>query len=397
MKLLNKNIFITLTTIITLSACGGGDESHTQNNNSNSSNVGNANSATISGQFFSSHDTGKFFSTEDYPSYNQYGKNARHCYQSYNDYYFESEETMVFGNPNLPENDFKQAAAWVENNFSSVLTSMGVSEQAFFLQRTNIRIDARKHLRNLLENKSISSVTYPDGFDFWLDHQVFDWATKTVKNLSNTEIQNALLNSSQSRYQSKQDFVVQEKIYVCLHEKTSDWGFGEGTPLGINIGAESIHKPNDINKLIHHELIHTVQLVLSSDLDGNKLSKWLKEGQAVYLSDMDIAKRSDHNQYDPTLIVYSMDQTGDPSLAYKHYGLAYKYLVDANGTSILAMMKNMKALSLDHTLQLNSILNEDHNYVEAFNSHMKQQNGSSLTVSEYREDYHALMSAYAND
>jgi hypothetical protein len=396
MKLLNKNIFITLATIITLSACGGGgDESTTQTNNSNTGNSGNGGSSTISGQFFRSHDTGKFFSTEDYPSYNQYGLNARHCYNSYNDYYFESEKTMVFGNPALPESDFKQAATWVTNNLASALTSMEVSEQAFFLQRTNIRIDARKHLRNLLENKSISSVTYPDGFEFWSDHQVFDWATKTVKNLSNNEIENALLNSSQSRYQSKQDFVVQEKIYVCLHDKTSDWGWGEGTPLGINIGAESIHKPNDINKLIHHELIHTIQLVISSDLDGNKLTKWLKEGQAVYLSDMDIAKKSEHNEYDPTLIVYSTDIAGDPTLAYKHMALAYKYLVDANGkSSILAMMKSMKALSLDHRLQLNSILKEDHNYVEAFNSHMKQQNGSSLTVSEFRDDYHALMSEY---
>lgn len=382
---LNKPLVIS-SLILTLSACGGSEHGEQSPNTS-----------TVSGQFYHSTDTGKFFSTEEFPSYEQYGGNARHCYQSYNDYYFESEKTMVFGNPKLPESDFKQAATWVENNLASALTSMGISEQEFFSLRTNIRIDARKNLRNLFRYKSIDNFTYPDGYDSWEEQQVFDWATNKVKGLSDNEIESILLSSFDYKYQSKQDFVIEQKIYVCLHEKTNDWGWGEGTPIGITIGAESIATPNDVNKLIQHELIHTIQHAISADIDGSKLPHWFSEGQAVYLSGMSVAKKTNHNEYDPTLVVYFSDQYGDSSLAYKHYGLAYQYIKDSNGQpSIVTMMKKMKTLTHDYSIQLNSELKENHNYVEIFNAQIQQQNGNSLTVTEYRDNYHSLMTTYAN-
>ncbi|XQW84080.1 hypothetical protein ACOYR1_13155 [Thalassotalea piscium] len=394
MKLLKLNkLLITSTLLLALSACGGDDEESSSNN----SNYIPPTNSTVSGQFYNSAETGKYFSTENFPSYQQYGQSARHCYQSYNDYYFESDKTMVFGNPDLPESDFKQAATWVENNLASALTSMGISEQDFFLLRTNIRIDARKRLRNLLEYKSIDNFNYPAEFDSWQDQKVSDWATNTVKNLSNNDIESILLNSSYSNYQSKQDFVIEEKIYVCLHENTQPYGWGEGTAIGITIGAESIVVPDNINKLIQHELIHTIQHAISGDIDGFKLPRWFSEGQAVYLSGMSVAKKAEHNDYDPTLVVSFYDEYGDSGLAYEHYGLAYQYIKDSNGQqSIITMMKNMGALSHDYSIQLNSALKENHNYVEIFNTQIKQQNGNPLTVSEYRNNYHSLMATYAN-
>jgi len=155
--------------------------------------------------------------------------------------------------------------------------------------------------------------------------------------------------------------------------------------------------PDNINKLIKHELIHTIQHAISADFDSFKLPRWFSEGQAVYLSGMSVAKKADHNEYDPTLVVSFYDEYGDSFLAYEHYGLAYQYVNDANGpSSILSMMTNLKVQTHDYSTQLNSELEENHNYVEVFNNHMKQQNGSALTVSEYRENYHSLMTTYAN-
>ena len=127
---LNKLLIIS-SLILTLSACGGGDEGEESSNNN--SNYVPPNTSTVSGQFYHSTDTEKFFSTEDFPSYEQYGQNARHCYQSYNDYYFESEKTMVFGNPDLPESDFKQAAT----GYTKKVTQTSLIQQSLIAGLTN--------------------------------------------------------------------------------------------------------------------------------------------------------------------------------------------------------------------------------------------------------------------
>ncbi|GAA6172041.1 hypothetical protein NBRC116592_17110 [Colwellia sp. KU-HH00111] len=378
---------------IMLAACGDSSE---ENSNENSGNYIPPSSSVVSGQFFNSNETGKYFSSEKSPHFAQYGQNARHCYQNYNDYYFESDKTMVFGNPDLPPSDFKQAASWVENNFASALTSMGISEQEFFEQRTNITFFALRNLRAWLYWRDINNFTYPNEFEQWNDSQKYDWATKTVKSMSTDDAVNLIL-SSDLHYSSREELIIEDKIYVCLHENNQPWGWGEGTAMGITIGAESIVTPNNVDKIIQHELIHTIQNVLSTDFDGFKLPRWFSEGQAVYLSGMSVAKKADHNEYDPTLVVYYSDEYGDISLAYEHYALAYQYIKDVNSqTTIITMMKNLKTLTFDYSIQLNSELDEDHNYVEVFNNHMKQQNGSPLTVTEYRDNYHSLMSSYAN-
>jgi len=387
-------LLITSSLILTLSACGGGDDGEEKSNNN--SNYVPPNTSTVSGQFYKSTDTGKYFSTEDFPTYEQYGQNARHCYQSYNDYYFESEKTMVFGNPELPDSDFKQAATWIENNLAPALASMGVTEQEFFDAKSSIRLSRLTEIRNWLKQKAYSNFSYPTEFDSWTSQQQNDWATQTTKNLAKNEVINLTLNDPYSQ-KSEAEIILEDKIYVCLHENTQPYGWGEGTAIGITIGAESIVVPNNINKLIQHELIHTVQHAISADFDGFKLPRWFSEGQAVYLSGMSVANKANHTEYDPTLVVYYSDEYGDSSLAYEHYGLAYQYIKDSNGQpSIVTMMKNMGALSHDYSIQLNSALKEDHNYVEIFNAHIKQQNGSVLTVSEYRDNYHSLMTSYAN-
>ena len=395
MKLLTKKTLIILATIISLSACGGGDESTSQTNNSNTSNTGSANNTTVVGQFISSHDTGKFFSTEEMPSYQQYGRNAKYCYQSYNDYYFESESTMVFGNPNLPESDFKQAATWVENNLSSALAAMGLSKAEYFSNRYSVRLDGLKHIRNQLSSKYYDNFDYPNNFDSLTYDQQMDWASKTAKSLSKSQAIDLLSNDPYSPFKTEEQAFLEDKVYVCLHEKNSSNGWGEGSLMGITVGAPSISTPHDVDKIITHELIHTIQHATSANFEGLGLPRWFSEGQAVLLSEMSVAKKENHNEYDPTLIVNYSNEWGDQAAAYSHYGLAYEYLKDANGqSSILQMMKDMKSITYSYSLQNNSSLEEFHGYVEVFDAQMKQKNGSRLSVQGYRDDYHSLMSEY---
>jgi len=395
MKLLTKNTLLTLTTVIALSACGGDGDKSTSPTNSNSNTSGNSSTPTISGQFLSSHDTGKFFSTELYPSYQQYGRNAKHCYQSYNNYYFESENTMVFGNPDLPESDFKLAAQWAENNFNAALAAMGITKTDYFSNRYSVRLEGLKYIRNQLSSRYYDTIDYPNNFDALTYEQQVDWATTTTKSLTKKEAVELLVNDFYAPFQTETQAVLEDKVYVCLHEKNTTNGWGEGSLSGITIGAPSLAIPHEVNKIITHELIHTIQHALSANFEGLGLPRWYTEGQAVLISGMDVAKKSDHSEYDPTLVVSYYDEVGDQSKAYGHYGLAYSYLKDSNSqATIIQMMKDMKNITYNFSTQNNSSLQEYHGYVEVFDRSMKQKNGSMLTVHEYRGDYHSLLSSY---
>ena len=397
-SIINRTLIKTMSiaTVVIITGCGGGDESSSStSSNSNTSGNGNSSTPIISGQFLSSHDTGKFFSTEQMPSSQQYGGTAKHCYLSFNDYYFETENTMIFGNSDLPETDFKQAAQWVENNFDSALTSMGISKAEYFSNRYSVRLAGLKHIRNQLSSRYYDTVDYPNNFDALTYDQQIDWATKTAKQLSKSESVDLLINDPYSPFQTETQAVLEDKVYVCLHEKNTSNGWGEGSLVGLTIGAPSLAIPHEVDKIITHELIHTIQHALSANFEGLGLPRWYSEGQAVLLSEMDVAKKSDHNEYDPTLVVSYYDEVGEQAQAYAHYGLAYQYLKDSNGqTTIVNMMKDMKNITYNFSSQKNSSLQEFHGYVEVFDSRMKQKDGTQLTVQQYRDDYHSLLGSY---
>jgi hypothetical protein len=58
------------------------------------------------------------------------------------------------------------------------------------------------------------------------------------------------------------------------------------------------------------------------------------------------------------------------------------------------MMKGIKEITYDYSKQLNSELDEYHGYVDIFDAQMKQSNGNPLSVKEYRDNYHSIMSEY---
>jgi hypothetical protein len=269
---------------------------------------------------------------------------------------------------------------------------MGLSKSEYFSNRYNVRLEGLKHIRNQLSYKYYDTINYPSNFDALTYEEQIDWSTKTAKGLSKTEAVDLLINDPYSPFQTETQATLEDKVYVCLHEKNTTNGWGEGSLVGITIGAPSITTPHDVEKLIKHELIHTIQHALTNNFEGLGLPRWFSEGQAVLLSEMEIAKKSAHNEYDPTLVVDYYDEVGDQATAYAHYGLAFSYLTDANTQSaITLMMKEIKGVTYDFSKQLNLSLEEYHGYVEVFDKSMKQKSGSQLTVQQYRDDYHSLI------
>ncbi|MDN3403273.1 MULTISPECIES: hypothetical protein [unclassified Pseudoalteromonas] len=398
MSILNQKALkklIVISTLSSLAACGSSENEQTNFDSSSELPQSNTPSSKISGSFKSSYDTSVFYSTEAMPSSQVYGRKANGCTLQYNDYYFETANTLIFGNPNLPESDFKQVATWVENNFDSALSAMQITKGDYFSNRYAIRLDGLKYIRNNLAYKQYDSVSYPSEFDNRNFEQQVDWATKTTKNMDTAQAVGLLVNDPYSPFQTESEAVLEDKLYVCIHETNTANGWGEGNLVGINVGAPSIAVPHEADKIVKHEIIHTIQYALTANFEELGLPRWFSEGQAVLLSGMNVAHKSKHGEYDPTLVVYYNDEIGDQATAYSHYGLAYQYLKDANGQpSIISFMKDVKQVTYDFSKQLNSPLKEYHGYVEAFDKSMKQLNGAPLSVEQYRYDYHSLLTDY---
>ncbi|CAM3699756.1 hypothetical protein [Rheinheimera salexigens] len=390
---MNSSTLILLLAAFTLTACGGGESS---------SSVSSAPSAD-NGQFKSSHETGIYYSaiingnTFDY----NFGLNSMLCQSTYRDYYYETDNALIFGNPDLPQEDFQVAAGWVESELNTALTAMNMTKAEFYAARTNVSMTARDRLKQGLSTlnspgQSYGNFTFPDHlsvFSEWED--VGAWRVSTAQDASLADIAATLIGDSHSGYTSEDQIRLENKIYVCIHEPDHLAGWGEGHLTGINIGANSNIQPFDTAKIIVHELIHTIQHALVANTEGFRVPRWFSEGQAVYLSKMRVADKSKHAEFDPTEVVSFSDEMGDTGLAYQHYGLAYQYVQEANGLdNVKAMMLRVKNDS--YKMHASSQhYRENPNYILAFDATMLDMNQQALTVEQYRSNYHSYLSDYA--
>lgn len=407
MKSLKQILTVSFTAFI-LTACSGDEQGSVDNTDrvtGGDTNNGNA-PVNVSGSFKSAHETGIFFSAESlgYVRDEYMGINSYDCQSSYADRYYETENTLIYGNPNLPESDFQQAANWIENNFSTALNAMGITKGEYFALRGNLRLEALESLQFQLyaldKNEKYGTFEIPEQYGvngYMTSEERAKWSYEAIYKATSKDVVETLLSEPNGPgFTAENQILTEDKLYVCLHEKDSPWGWGEGHSLGLNIGAASIYTPSQVEQLIQHELIHTIQHALAGFIDWLPTPRWFSEGQAVYLSGMEVAHKSKHSEYDPTSVVTFWDEYGDPSDAYKHYGLAYEYLVEANGhDKVLNMMKQLKGTS-NWRWEWN--MPEQQKYVEIFDSlNMQKANGKLLTVEDYRLNYQSIMSDYANN
>ncbi|MBU2978184.1 hypothetical protein [Alteromonas sp. C1M14] len=396
-----KRSMILAGIAVTLMGCGGGSEE--------ASSV-----ESVAGSFKFSADTGVYYS----PDYNgvydaEYlGEEALPCEENRTQYY-ETENVYVFGNPDLPDSDFETAANWVESYFQDALDVMGITKEEFYAERTHARFFARNHfLEDLVDLKddpssSFGEFTLPtdiletrDTEDF--NFNLYEWAVTLATYTDAQTVMDTVIEEAND-FDEYSSLNIDDKIYVCLHEGVNDNYWGEGTYAGIVIAAPSVNPPSDASELITHELIHTIQLVFTMDATlVQPLPRWWLEGQATYLSGMGTVAKNKHDEYDPTLVIYSFDETYVDD-AYGHYALAYQYLEEANGRETLVnFMSELKALVTNIYSDENPedieeyLATEDYQFTNLFNATMVDMDGNPLTVEQWRNNYHSYIEDWSN-
>ena len=124
LSILKKSLLsLTLTSI--LAGCGGGD----------SGSSSNTNSTPVMGSFKNALETGVYFSNSNAPQ--EYGLNGAHCANYANEYYYETTNTLIYGEASLPDSDFEQAAEWVESALAEAAQKMNTTAAEYFALRDN--------------------------------------------------------------------------------------------------------------------------------------------------------------------------------------------------------------------------------------------------------------------
>lgn len=407
-----KKFALAAAIALSMSGCGGGSDDSSSEPPGGGPTPPPPSSPNLDGTFKSSEDTGIYFSspaitmsTTGFVT-NQYGRNGSDCVTTYSNHYYELGDVLVFGNPDLPDSDYTQVADWIDKNFDVVLGEFGMTRADYF--------DARNDNNTVIANTIISqypltpdefpSIPKPEDFDDWEYPQIEAYLVEKISEMDAEAFTSLVRNSFYSSDFPEDSLVVfEDKLYVCLVESDNTFYWGEGTPLGISVNAPSYGLSNDVEKLIKHELVHTIQHAVARNSQGLFLPRWFTEGQAVYHSGMDVASKGEHGQYEPTSVVFFTAEYGDPFEAYRHYGLAYQYLFDANGLeSIKGMMSALGQLpGLGYVAEgdprFDGVLifrgdNVEHDaYRLVFDESMVKADGTPLTVDEYRQNYHSLV------
>jgi hypothetical protein len=404
-----KAVFLTFSAL-TLTACGGSKDSEFKL-------TPEVELVVENGQFKESSNTNVYFGNNFGPDYlysNEFGSNAEHCYREANNYYFETEHALVFGSSTLPESDFKTVAMWVESQLDQAASAFnGMSFSNILAKRNNIAPEINRVLQAAIGGIKLDAIDYPENYDEMDRFEVQEWFATYFRGLD-VEKQNEIIDDASITYGrnwQRSDYRIPDKLLVCLHEGTNQFQYGEGTRFGINLGAPSINTPHDPQVIVKHELVHTFQAMLyDSSYNAFMLPTWFAEGQAVFMSGQKVAKIADSADFHTTHYVYFDDRGNtDPADLYEHYGLAYKYLHDANGIAkmveVITGMSNSQSnsLNLDYNFDpaIHGVLDYDFNdgysshrypFIESFDkANLVDANGAPLSLRRYKRDYDIIV------
>ncbi|MCW8831965.1 MAG: hypothetical protein OQK03_01435, partial [Colwellia sp.] len=396
-----------------LVACGGGESNETVSNNNSStpSGTGNSNSngstSYVAGSFKSADLTGAYFPSDGAAS----GNGGAECLSSFNYNYFESEDVMVYGDPNLPDTDFKHAATLVENLLNAAFNAVGITRQEFDDYRPKYTPQV---FNNLINGYLLGfTVETEQGAE---EHDISDldsdfpapanWSEMTYNqrysfvigywNSASDSKHGELVASYTEHYQF--DPVgyntVADKVVVCLDQTMNGSRYGQGSIIGMNIAPNSTASRNDDDEVVLHELIHMIQFNVAVPTEGAAygLDRWFTEGQATYLAGQKVA--SSHSGHYPVHVVDLYDEGqhfSDTGLAYEHYAVAYKYIDTHNSKAeVLNMLLDIRNYQGEGMRTRSSGVSSDI-FQESFNVNMHKKDGTQLTINDYRSNYHTIL------
>lgn len=414
-RLLMKNIknLSVLVIALGLTACGSGGSGGSSGSDGTGGNTGGGNtggnSTYVSGQFKDASSTGQHFAKIDPANGiydNDLGSMASSCKDATK--YFESDKVMVYGSDSISEDHFKRSATLVQNNISWAMSSMNTTFEQFNEDRIKLAKFAVSNMMTAIEQMDFYGK--PDNFDSMSYDEKKSWSYQYIRSMSTQDqITFAIQAGEYNGYTyTKEDVIYQDKVIVCLKDSNNTGAsVGEGHRLGLSLAVPAIFNKQSYEQLIKHELIHTVQTGIAYSFEGNIIPRWFAEGQAVYLAGQDIASESEVTNYYVPDYVYAYDENGeDYGKLYSHYGLAYKYLLDANSSSKMVEVIYNTADNYYPFMQLNA-LPDDYEYhyydltgnqietapfIMGFDqSQLKMKNGAQLKFIEWKNHYHTVM------
>jgi hypothetical protein len=414
-----KKIAIAIA-LVGLTACGGGDEDNSESGSNNNNTGGNTGNGTyVAGSFKSSTNGGILAPFQGLG----YGYNSNACAD--HDYYFESANAIIIGNQNLPEEDFKYAATLVENQIPIALSSFNITITDFTDNRPYFVGEVAREIISFLADgwhyqvgddyfsEDITNLSLnvpfvaPEDWNTLHDNNKYQFVQSYWNSLSH---ENQIAVSKQYKEVFKKEYphitdnpltlrgeniYVPEKIMVCLSTEMNESRYGEGTIFGMNIPPKSYADRTDAADVVLHEIIHTIQHNMYSPIEGmgGVIDHWFIEGQATYLAGQSIA--SDPTGYYPVEVITYFNEgnefSGDSSLPYKHYALAYSYL-DKNKKTPNQMKNMFYDIRTFTGVESNMINNfSSDNFRNAFDNNMIKKDGNPLTLSSFRSDYQNIM------
>ena len=413
-------LIISVLFVCLLSACGTSSDSNStesQNASAKSSNNTTKSADYVPGDFKHSANTGMYAPIHD----SVYGNLGFDC-SLHNDYYFETENAVVFGSKSFSEDDFRYTATLVEQQLPVALSKFDMTQAEFN--------EARPHFITRISHDVIDYMSA--GWEFVLDEQYYfnditdlelttefkilawDYLSSLEKYKFVSAYWNKLSKAEQielaqhyvdayAKVHQNSDFnpvngygnvYVPEKIMVCLTTQMDSQVYGEGTILGMNLPPKShaTRNYNDEEQVVLHELIHTIQQNVAGPVRtaGRLMDHWFLEGQATFLADQTTA--SSANGHNPVDVVTWSDESmfSDAGTAYKHYALAYSYIDSTSSNNMKKMLNDIRTYrGVGEFTPMNLISGAAFEF--AFDSNMKNKGGDNLTLQEFRSNYHSLM------
>lgn len=395
------------------------------------------------------------------------GQNGRACYGQ--THYFETADgrVRVYGSTAFSETDFRVVSTMIHSRLDLVMEKFGMSWDGFVDQRPifnsghlelmvkeyNRHIGhagADKAARNWLE---WNASTLEEKITFAEDVYIQDTSLGVV--LPSPSDWDALTQSEQlvlaEKYYNyihsyegaaqwntlnpdeKQVYVQQtaehvdlneqplindillprDALVACLSPEMAGAQFGEGSQFGIQVPPHVSTYHKRVGEIFTHEIVHFVQTNIADVGQSNPFAvmpRWFTEGQAVYMAGQSLASVDHHHQINAAAITNwtaELDSGENPGFLYQHYGLAYQYVHENNGTTaVVNMMQSMKTntdapqiwqryLKIDD--YTNPLRDKDPGlaFGRAFVQYIDDHTGTDLEFERYITDYHSLMNDWA--
>ncbi|MGO1463337.1 MAG: hypothetical protein ACTHV7_13550 [Oleiphilaceae bacterium] len=241
-----------------------------------------------------------------------------------------------------------------------------------------------------------------------------EWSALTQEAQLSLVDQAGQLTSDQELPLMNDILLPRDALVVCLSPGMRGKQFGEGSQFGIQVPPEVSTYHSKVGEIFTHEIVHFVQSNTADVGQPNPFAvmpRWFTEGQAVYLAGQSRASVNHHHQINAADITnWHAEQISneDTGLLYKHYGLAYQYVHENNGTAaILNMMQSMKTNTdapqvwqrykpFDNENPAASDKDPGLAFGRAFAEHIDDHTGADLEFERYRTDYHTLMNGWAS-